>query len=89
MPRWPAGQAGHLPRHGLKHRVGLTCSFSTTTPASRTASQLVLMDTFQRYFDYEVVCICGIPEITLAGTPEDFRDSRRRVEVYGVRWGEC
>jgi hypothetical protein len=67
----------------------LTCSFSTTTPASRTASQIVLMDTFQRYFDYEVVCICGIPEITLEGTPEDFRDIRRRVEVmaeYGLDW---
>jgi hypothetical protein len=67
----------------------LTCSFSTTTPASRTASQVVLLDTFQRYFDYEIVCICGIPQVTLAGTPEDYRDIRRRVEVmaeYELQW---
>jgi hypothetical protein len=67
----------------------LTCSFSTTTPAARTASQVVLLDAFQRYFDYEVMCICGIPEVTLAGAPEDFRDIRRRVEVmaeYGLQW---
>jgi hypothetical protein len=57
----------------------LTCDFSTTDPVTRVASQVVLMDTLKEYFDYEGECVCGIPSITLAGTPEDWRDVRRRV----------
>ncbi len=33
----------------------LVCDFSTTTPAARTASQIVLMDALRRYFDYRVM----------------------------------
>lgn len=57
--------------------------FSTTGPDERAASEIVLMDSFQRYFDYELRCICGIPEITLLGTPEDWRAIRRRLDVLG------
>jgi hypothetical protein len=66
-----------------------TCSFSTTSAVARTASQLVLMAGFQRYFDYEVFEICGFPSITLLGTPDDWRDIRRRLEVlreYDAAW---
>jgi hypothetical protein len=59
----------------------LTCDFSTTDPVTRAASRVVLMDALKEYFDYEAECVCGIPRITLAGTPEDWRDVRRRVEA--------
>ena len=59
----------------------LICDFTTTTPAIRTASEVVLMDTFASYFKYRMRCVCGIPRITLAGTVEDWQRIRARVEV--------
>src|SRR5262245_33165739 len=35
----------------------MLCDFTTTTPAARVASQVVMMDAFQRFFDYRVYCI--------------------------------
>ncbi|MGC4044368.1 MAG: DUF4419 domain-containing protein [Armatimonas sp.] len=64
-----------------KLHAALVCNFSTTTPAIRTASEVAIMDTFQRYFDYVLVCICGIPEVTLKGTADDWRSIRQRVET--------
>lgn len=59
----------------------LICDFTTTTPAIRTASEVVLMDTFASYFEYLIRCVCGIPRITLTGTVEDWQRIRARVEV--------
>ncbi len=59
----------------------LVCDFSTTTPAIRTASEVVLMDTYSRYFSYGMRCVCGIPRITITGTPDDWRRMRARIEV--------
>jgi len=67
----------------------LICDFSTTSPAIRTASEVAIMDAYERYFRYEMVCICGIPEITVTGTPEDWRRMQERVEVlatYELEW---
>ena len=58
----------------------LLCDFSSTTPTIRVASQIVMMEAFRPYFDYLMVCICGIPQITLHGTVEDWRVIRSRVE---------
>jgi hypothetical protein len=62
----------------------LLCDFSTTTPAIKTAYEMALMDTYQPYFDYRIECVCGIPEITLAGTPEDWQRMRDRLEVLAT-----
>ena len=59
----------------------LTCDFSTTDPVTRAASRVVLMDALKEYFDYGMMCVCGIPRVTLAGTVDDWRDVRRRVEA--------
>ena len=67
----------------------LLCDFSTTTPVIRTASEVALMDIYQAYFEYVIMCICGIPEITLQGTCEDWQRIRARVEVlatYDLEW---
>jgi hypothetical protein len=67
----------------------LICDFSTTTASIRTASEVALMDTFEPFFDYRMRCVCGIPRVTLAGTAEDWRRMRSRVEVlatYDLEW---
>ncbi len=67
----------------------LMCEFSTTTPTIRTATEIALMDVYQRYFEYIAVCVCGIPKITLEGTPEDWQRMRERIELlatYDLGW---
>src|SRR5262249_21944116 len=48
--------------HGL-----IVANFSTTGPVERAASEVVLLDSMQAFFSYEVHTICGIPSITLEG----------------------
>ncbi|WP_442935794.1 DUF4419 domain-containing protein [Nostoc sp.] len=57
----------------------LECNFSTTTPITHTASHVVMMNAFQKYFDYVMYCVCGIPEITLLGTVEDWQSISDRT----------
>ncbi len=69
----------------------LLCDFTTTTPAIRTASEVVLMDCYSSYFQYEILCACGIPRITVTGTAADWQRIRaRRVGVlrnaYDLGW---
>jgi hypothetical protein len=67
----------------------LVADFSTTGPAERTACEVALLDAFQPYFEYRVCCICGIPEITLEGTADDWRRLRDKVEAlapYDLDW---
>ena len=78
----------------IRQHLGRRCDlviadFSTTGPLERTVSQLVLLDAMQGYFEYELVTLCGIPRITLTGTPADWRSIRTRAEVfaeYGLDW---
>ena len=46
--------------------------FNTTTKCSKIVSQIVMMDSFKNYFEYEFRCICGIPEIQVKGTQQDW-----------------
>jgi uncharacterized protein DUF4419 len=67
----------------------LICDFSTTTPEIRTASEVVLMDCYSSYFTYELMCICGIPKITVTGSLSDWRRIRSRIEIletFGLTW---
>ena len=81
--------------HELRRHVGekthdiLTPSFTTTGPVERAASQIVLMDCFKQYFCYKMVCICGIPEITLEGTVDDWKLLREKalaLREYDLDW---
>ena len=63
--------------------------FSTSGPTERAASEVVLMDCVQSYFSYEFVTRCGIPEITLEGTVEDWEKIHQRVawlDKFGLQW---
>ncbi|MCE9668944.1 DUF4419 domain-containing protein [Myxococcus stipitatus] len=67
----------------------LSCDFSTTTDIERMAGDIVLMDVMSPYFDFYLTCICGIPRITLLGTPEDWHSIRRRIDViaeFDLSW---
>jgi hypothetical protein len=67
--------------HVGEQRDLVVCDFSTTGPYERAASEIVLMDAMQRYFEYSVTTLCGIPEITLEGTVDDWRSIRRRARA--------
>jgi hypothetical protein len=76
-------------RHIGRQRDLVVCDFSTTGPCERAASEIVLLDTLARYFRYGLGSLCGIPEITLEGTAEDWRALRRRaraLEEYELGW---
>lgn len=69
----------------------ITSDFTTTGPAERVASQITLMESVKTYFEYIVYYIsCGIPTITLKGTPADWQhvlDKTHRLEAYGLgKW---
>lgn len=89
VPEDAAGWAHVIPqfRDALAHEIGdgrarlFECAFSTSTPIDRIASQVVLMDAYAPFFDLWMMCVCGIPEITLTGTPADWREIRSRIDV--------
>jgi hypothetical protein len=89
---WP--EAFHLfsdaiAKHIGKQRDLVVCDFSTTGASERAASEIVLMDAMKHYVDYTVLTRCGIPEITLEGTAEDWRSIRQRAQVleeYDLGW---
>ena len=69
----------------------ITADFSTTGVTERITSQITLMETLKDYFEYVVVYLaCGIPTVTLTGTPQDWQkvlEKTKRLEKYGVgKW---
>ena len=68
----------------------LVADFSTTGVDERIVSKITLMDVVKPYFDYTAFyVVCGIPSITLTGTPEDWRNVQRKVRAlsgFGLGW---
>lgn len=68
----------------------LISDFSTTGPDERIASEVTLMDAVKPYFEYTAVyAICGIPRITIKGTPDDWRkvlEKTQALEDFGFGW---
>ena len=66
----------------------ITADFSTTGPVERVASQITLMKSAEHYFDYVAwTVVCGIPSITLKGTPEDWQrvlEKTKKLSQYGL-----
>jgi uncharacterized protein DUF4419 len=48
-------------------------ALSTATVETRAASLVAFMDAASPYYDFRVSTLCGMPEIRLAGEPEDYR----------------
>jgi hypothetical protein len=68
----------------------LAQKFSTTGVNEHIVSEIVLMETVKSYFNYIVMYLaCGIPSITLTGTPDDWQsilDRTRKLSAYGIDW---
>ncbi|WP_114789976.1 DUF4419 domain-containing protein [Niabella yanshanensis] len=68
----------------------LTADFTTTTPITRIASQITIMDAMKKYFEYIIVRIgCGIPQVTLQGTTADWEkvlEKARSLKKYELDW---
>ena len=67
----------------------LMCDFSTSGPTERAASQIVMMDIFERYFHYVMYCVCGIPTVTLEGTTADWKRLAEKVaglKAFDLDW---
>src|SRR5262249_48512488 len=69
---------GHIGEaHGL-----IVADFSTTGPVERAASEVAVLDAMQSYFRYVVTTVCGIPQILLEGSVEDWQTLGRRVQEW-------
>ena len=68
----------------------MEADFTTTGVTERTVSRATLMEGVKAYFEYIVIYTsCGIPDITLKGTPEDWQkvlDKTLRLREYGLGW---
>jgi hypothetical protein len=63
--------------------------FSTTGPTERIAAEIVLLDAMQSYFEYVLHTLCGIPAMTLEGSPEDWQALADRAQAfaeYDLEW---
>jgi len=89
---WPGafGEfSDQLAQHIGKTRDLIVADFSTTGLIEKAASEIVLMDAMSAYFTYGMRTACGIPEITLLGTVEDWRRVKARAAVlaeYDLGW---
>lgn len=76
-----------IAKHVGKQRDLVVADFSTTGPVERAASEVVLMAAMKNYFKYTVLTRCGIPRVTLLGTPADWTSIKQRathLAEYGL-----
>ncbi|KAJ3028008.1 UNVERIFIED_CONTAM: hypothetical protein HDU68_002690 [Siphonaria sp. JEL0065] len=64
-------------------------SFTTTTDNDRIVGSVVLMTAMQKYFSYKFSLRCGIPEVTILGTVDDWKDIQKRVKKLEEYGKEC
>ena len=85
--------SAQIAQHVGKLRDLVVADFSTTGALERAATEVLLMDAFQAYFQYEMAAGCGIPRVTLLGTADDWRSVRRRAQQlseYGLEhWSDA
>ena len=68
----------------------IIADFSTTTSYEQIASEITLMETTKAYFEFVVMyAACGIPEVTLLGTTEDWQkvyDKTLQLRSFDLDW---
>jgi hypothetical protein len=74
-------QMGELIKKDMKTDLAtlLTTPFSNTTIIEQAVFDCTLMDTVKSYYNYRASILCGIPQVTLRGSPEDFQQVIDRV----------
>jgi hypothetical protein len=58
-------------------------AFSTTGIVEKAAAQVVLLDAMQSFFEYEFYTMCGIPQIVLEGTGDDWEKLAQKTRDLG------
>uniref|UniRef100_A0A914VEA9 Uncharacterized protein n=1 Tax=Plectus sambesii TaxID=2011161 RepID=A0A914VEA9_9BILA len=58
----------------------MTANFTTTGLVESTVFQISLMEAMKNYFEYKVVLLCGIPQITLEGEEADYKSIITRID---------
>lgn len=56
--------------------------FTTTTPIISTTYKITVLDAYKDFFEYMSESGCGIPEITLLGTTEDWEKIYQDVDIF-------
>lgn len=77
---------GHI---GVATHDLLLPGFSTTGAAEKAATEIVLLDAMQSFFSFELMTMCGIPQIVLEGTTTDWEmlaDRVRNIGQFGIQW---
>lgn len=67
----------------------MTPQFSTTGLVEKAAFEISLMDAMSPYFEYGLTITCGIPNVTIEGTPEDWKMIESRLDSlkqYDLAW---
>lgn len=68
----------------------MRADFSTTGKTERIASQITLMSSVKAYFEFVVAYLaCGIPTITIEGTPDDWKkiiEKTEKLRNYDLGW---
>jgi hypothetical protein len=57
----------------------LTSPFSNTTAVELAVFDCTLMDTVKSYYEFVFTLLCGLPQVTLRGSPDDFQQVIDRV----------
>jgi hypothetical protein len=61
----------------------IVSQFSTTGVIEKAVNEVVLMDSMKAYLKYTVLTWCGIPEVRLEGTHEDWVRLAKKTEKLG------
>lgn len=67
----------------------VVADFSTSGNVEKAAFEVSLMDAMDHYFSYSFSIMCGIPEIKLEGTPEDWaliEQKAQQLAQYDLDW---
>lgn len=79
-------------RNNTKGTIAETiiADFSTTTQYEQIASEITLMETTKAFFEFVTIYVaCGIPEVTLLGTTEDWQsvyDKAMQLRSFDLDW---
>ena len=60
-------------------------NFSQTKPVQKTVNNIMLMYSFQKYFDYTMCLLCGIPGVIMLGSEDDWKmmiEKHKKLEEF-------
>ncbi|KAL7784046.1 hypothetical protein V8C43DRAFT_171166 [Trichoderma afarasin] len=64
-------------------------NFSTTTKHDKAVAAFGMMGAMKKYFEYNLMCGCGLPSVTLLGTRHDWEMLASRVNKLNKYGDEC